>query len=56
MKEFFFNYICTTPAYTPAACEHHYQTITTFGVIVLVGYAVTLGVTLLVWRKGWLRW
>lgn len=56
MKEFFLNHICTTPNYTSAVCEHQYQTLTTFGVIILVGYAITLAVTLVAWRMGGLTW
>ncbi len=54
MKEFFLNY-CITPYQTAAYCEHQYQTLTTFGVIILVGYVITASVILISWRKGWLN-
>lgn len=55
MKEFFLNN-CITPHQTAAYCEQQYQTLTTFGVIILIGYAITACVILITLRKGWLKW
>ncbi|MDE2787018.1 MAG: hypothetical protein OXL37_10185 [Chloroflexota bacterium] len=55
MKEFFLNN-CVTPYQTTAYCEQQYQTLTTFGSIILAGYLITLIVILITMRMGWLKW
>ena len=52
MKEFFLNYICTTPPYTVAACEYQYNWLVPIGAITLVGVAAGLVVAWFHWRSG----
>lgn len=52
MKEFFLNYICTTPPYTVAACEFQYNWLVPIGAVTLIGVAVSLIVVWIHWRKA----
>ena len=52
MKEFFLNYICTTPPYTAAVCEEQYRWLASIGIATLALLVVGLASAWVLWRKG----
>ena len=53
MREFYFQYLCTTPPYDAAACEAQYSLMAPVFAVSLALIATAVVMALVYWRKGW---